>query len=382
MTDFELSYVVMVLLYLMECCLLLPEHSVLFTRAFSRWRVNRSPGCAFTGGKRLALANPLPWAGEWHAAPSPDATLTEQGVITLNSLHDYPQGFAKPRTLKLDDPASAPCLRAFAAAGYPVEDKRVVLPFDQDAGKKNKKKTPPAVDPGLAQWTDSGPARERLARLRSGLLFVKILCSLQFFWAFAGAPQLLAWFSLERMVLPYLFVLFWLGGTIAASFARIHRRVHGQGWKAFGKALWLFVYPLAAMRAVQNVCNGALPPCHESAVAEALMIRKSGGTSKGKDRPGKNDAAMAYLADITAKLRHRLFCRSLTAADSLALARANERLLQAACVNWGVDAVPPPHDPGGMEQEATCYCPVCGIAMVTAVEYCPHCLEVKTALRR
>ena len=382
MTDFELSYVVMVLLYLMECCLLPPEHSVLFTRAFSRWRVNRSPGCSFAGGKRLVLANPLPWAGEWHAAPSPDATFTEQGVITLNSLHDYPQGIAKPRTLKPDDPSSAPYLRAFAAAGYPVGDKQVVLPFDQDAGKKSKKKNPSAVDPGLAHWTNSGPAREHLARVRSGLLFVKILCTLQFFWAFAGAPLLLAYFSLERMVLPYLFVLFWLSGTIAVSFARIHRRVHGQGWKAFGKALWLFVYPLAAMRAAQNICNGALPPCHESAVAEAMMIRKSAGTSQGKDFSGKNGAAMAYLADITVKLRHRLFCRSLTAADSLALARANERLLQAVYANWGVEAVPPLHDPAAMEKEATCYCPVCGIGMAAAMEHCPHCLEVKIVARR
>lgn len=378
MTDFEINYAVMALLYLMECCVPLPEHSVLFTRFFSRWRVNRFPGCAFVSGKRLALMNPLPWAGEWHVAPSPDATVTDQGVITLNSLHDYPQGIGKPRVLKLDDPASEPFLQAFAAAGYLVGEKPVVLPFDREAGGKAGRKKPPAVDPGLARWTDSGPVREALVRFRSGLFLVKILCTMLFLWAFAGAPLLLQYFSLEHMLPPYLFVLFWLSGTIAASFARIYRRAHGRSWKAFGRALWLFVYPLAAMRAAQSLCGRALPPRHESAVAEALMSRKNPQKSGGRNRSGKNDAAAAYLADITVKLRHRLFCRSLSAGDSLALAKANERLLQAVYANWGVDQVPPLHDGGSLEKEAACYCPVCGISMAVTMEYCPHCLEVKT----
>ena len=382
MTDFEISYLLMVLLYLMECCALLPEHSVLFIRPFSRWRVNRLPGCPFIGKKRLALMNPLPWAGEWHTAPSPDATFTDQGIITLNSLHEYPQGLPKARVLEREDPAGEPYLQALAAAGYPAGDTRVVLPFTLDAAKRSRGESPLPADAGLSQWVDSGPVREALSRLRSGLFSVKLLCTLQFLWAFAGPPLLLNYFSPEGMALPYLLVLFWLGGAGAASFARIHRRVHARKWYAFGKALWLFAYPPAAMRAAQLVCNGALPPRHESAVAEALMQRKSGGTAERHERSARNDTAMTYLADITVKLRHRLFFRSLAARDSLALARANERLLQAVYGNWGVSCVPPLHDPGTMEKDTACYCPVCGINLAASMACCPHCLEVKTLARR
>ena len=384
MTDFELTYVVMLLLYLMECCALIPERSTLFTRAFSRWRIDRLPGCAFAGGKRLVLLPPPPFAGEWHAAPLPDATLTDLGIVTVSSLREYPQGLSKPGLLKFDDPAAEPYLQAFADAGYVFPGRRTVLPFDKNTGKKDKADSSPAPAPELARWVDSGPARERLGRLRSGFTLLKILCTMQFLWAFAGAPLLLRYFSLEGMLWPYLFVLYWLGGTIAASFARIHRRVHGQRWKALGKALWLFVYPLSAMRAVQIVCNNALPACHESAVAEALLNRRAAGPEKSpgpnteNEQPDSADAATHYLADITAKLRHRLFFQSLTAEASLALAKANERLLQAIYANWKTPPPPPLHNPANLEKEATCYCPVCGIGMAAAMERCPHCLEVKT----
>ena len=387
MTDFELTYVVMILLYLMECCALIPECSTLFTRVFSRWRINRLPGCAFAGGKRLVLLPPLPFAGEWHLAPLPDATVTDIGVVTVNSLREYPQGLFNPGLLKFDDPVAEPYLQAFAAAGYTIPGKRTVLPFDINSGKKGRADSSPAPAPELAHWVDSGPARERLGRLRSGLALLKILCTMQFLWAFAGAPLLLRYFSLEGMVLPYLFVLYWLGGTIAASFAYVHRRVYGQRWKTLGKALWLFVYPLAAMRAVQIVCNNALPPCHESAVAEVLMHRRAAKADKSAESHAQNgqsdltDAATHYLADITAKLRHRLFFQSLTAEASLALGKANERLLQAIYANWKTSTPPSLHDPANLEKEATCYCPVCGIGMAADIDRCPHCLEVKTRKR-
>ncbi len=386
-TDFELTYVVMIFLYVMECCALIPECGTLFTRVFSRWRINRLPGCAFAGGKRLVLLPPLPFAGEWHVAALPDATVTDIGIVTVNSLREYPQGLSNPGLLKFGDPAAEPYLQAFAAAGYAIPGKRTVLPFDKNPGKKDKTDSAPAPAPELAHWVDSGPARERFGRLRSGLGLLKILCTMQFLWAFAGAPLLLRYFSLEGMVLPYLFVLYWLGGTIAASFAYVHRRVYGQRWKTLGKALWLFVYPLAAMRAVQIVCNNALPPCHESAVAEALMNRRAASAEKNVEsnnqgeQPDLSDAATHYLADITAKLRHRLFFQSLTAEASLALAKANERLLQAIYANWKASPPSPLHDPANLEKEATRYCPVCGIGMAAVIDRCPHCLEVKTRER-
>ena len=378
MTDYELSYAVLVLLYLMECCVLVPENSVLFTRTFSRWRVNRSPGCSFPGGRRLVLINPLPWAAEWHIAPSPDATFTEQGVITLNSLHDYPQGISRPRLIRAGEPEIRPYIQAFADAGYSVGHKRVVVPFDPKGGGESKRECAEAVDPGLVQWTNPAPARARLAQLRGGLLLLKILCAMNFLWGFAGAPLLLAYFSVEGMFLPYLFILFWLGGTSAVRFAFTHRKVHRQRGKALLKALWLFVYPLASMRALQAASAGVMPPCHESAVAEALMCKPGTGTNGREIVPA--DEGTRYLADITAKLRHRLFYRSLTAEASMALGKANERLLQAIYVNWGVAAAPLLHDPEGLEQGTVCYCPVCGIGLAAVMESCPHCLEVKTVL--
>lgn len=402
MTDFELMYVSMAFLYLMECFLLTPEHSVLFTRVFMRWRLNRFPGCAFMGGKRLSLANPLPWAGEWHVAPLPGATITDRGILTVNSLCDYPQGLSLPRLLSFDSPEGKNWLQTFAAAGYPASS-----PADVSST---------ASGSGLAVWTDSGPARDRFRQLHGGVFVLKALCTLQFLWAFAGAPVLLRYFSIHTMVLPYLFVLFWLGGGIAAGFAFTHRRLHGHSWKAFGKALWLFCYPLAAMRAVQIVCAGVAPPCHESAVAEALMNRaksdkgvrlktappgqfhergqdgeKSQGDAIGRhdeqdrydehSRPGesgRHDQGRVYLTEITAKLRYRVFSRSLSTEDSLALGRANERLLQAIYANWGVDSVSLLHGERREEQGELCHCPVCGIGLATVMEYCPHCLEVKT----
>ena len=384
-TDYELCYAVLLLLYLMECCVLVPENSVLFTRTFSRWRINRTPGCPFPGGKRLVLIHPLPWAAEWHIAPSPDATYTGQGVVTLNSLHDYPQGIPRPRLIRFDEPEARRYLRAFANAGYPVGRKQVVTPFAPQGGGKSKGQADTAGDPDLAQWTNSEPARARLIQLRGGLLFLKILCTMNVLWAFAGAPLLLAYFSAEGMFLPYVFILFWLGGTVAVRFAFTHRKVHRQRGKALLKALWLFIYPLAAMRALQTASAGVMPPCHESAVAGALMHAggRSGQNAHGKgEKDAPDSEGGRYLADITAKLRHRLFYRSLTAEASMALAKANERLLQAIYANWGVSAAAPAHDPDSLEPGTVCYCPVCGIGLAAVMEACPHCLEVKTRLRK
>jgi hypothetical protein len=388
-TDFELSYAVMALLYLGECCLLVPEGTVLFSRIFSRWRLNRMPGIAFTGGKRLVLLHPLPWAGEWHCAPSPDATLTERGILTVNSLCEHPRGYSPPRLLEYASPEGKARLEEFSRAGCPLDAAAGNVSGGDGGGAAGP---PPAMEAAFTLWTDSGPVRESLERLR-GLPLLKILCSLQFFWVFAGAPLLLHFFSLDRALPAYLFALFWLGGLIAVHFAAICVRVRGRSWKTVGKALWLFAYPPTAMRAVQILCAGALPPRHESAVAGALMRRRSpgergGGAARrgdgaagpdeeGTEGRGDRDAGSAYLADIAAKLRHRLFSLSLNEENASALARANESLLRAALADWGVPDVPTPHAPGNMDKDVVCHCPVCGVGLTRSGEYCPHCAEVR-----
>jgi hypothetical protein len=373
-TDFELCYALMASCYLGECLLLVPDASVLFSRALERWRINRLPGCAFAG-KRLVLAHPLPWCGEWHSAPSPDATPTEIGLLTINSLHDYPRGFAPPRLLAYAREEAKSRLEDFVLAGCPLD-----VMLDTTSASKDSL---PAVAAAFALWTDARTVRESLARLR-GLSVLKILCGAQFIWAFVGAPALLRGFSPVQALPLFLLALFCLGGFIAVQFAAMHKRLHGRSWKAFGRALWLFVYPPAAMRAVQIICAGAVPPRHESALAQALLRPPGenpdvgGEKNGGGPQPEKNNAAARYLADMTAKLRHRLFSLSLSEEHSLALARANEALIAAVHASWGLPSPPADHAvPRDHAASAVCFCPVCGVSLARREEYCPHCAQVR-----
>ena len=331
MTDFQWLYLVLFLCYLMECVVLVEGQPVLFTRLCLHWRVFRFPGISMGKGRRLLLLNPLPWLADWHIAPQDVYTLTDKGVVTVNSLSVLPE-VEKPVLMDSGDPRAAAFMQCLAGRGNDTA------------------------------WTDPAPARVSLTRVRTLLVLLKLFCAAQFILVFLGAPFLVAVFSIPRMALPFLALVYAFSFCIALCWLWGRHRAGRSGGVRLLKAAWMVVYPLAAMRAVQSLCQGLIPPCHESALALALMK---------ESREGRQ-----YLSQILTRLQNLIWSRSLSPEASLALFRANASLAEAICVHWQCDRLEtlfPTPDPA-----AACQCPVCGVAMRTVETFCPFCPEVRT----
>lgn len=318
---------------MMECLVVVDGRPVLFMRLARGWRVFRSPGISLTREKRLLLMNPLPWLADWHTAPQDELTLTRMGVVSANSLAGMTDGAQRPVLLADDDQQALLARQAAAERG------------------------------DLAAWTDPGPVTAALHQARWPLALLKGLCAGQFLTVFLGAPWLVMAFPLSHVLLPFLALVYGFSACIASCWARIWLKTrHGSKFGML-RVLWLLIYPLAAMRAVQSITQGLVPARHETALARALL---------GTGRSGR-----VYICHALVRLRHCTWPCSLGPEAGAALAAANEELAMAIKAHWalGENAC---HPPCGGHAGAVCVCPVCATAMAVHEEYCPHCPEVRT----
>ena len=367
MTDFQTLYLVFIVCCLAECAVLVEGCPVLITRLFCRWGIFHCPGIAVTRGNRLVFLNPVPWFAEWHLAPQLQCTAVRGGILSVNSLSDLPYpGICR---IKAEGgPLHSLFRQQLEESGFSLEGCPPGTSGTAESGREESRSDArdacaTIADYAYRRWTDPSELIIKRSSIRSPLIQLQVLCTLQLGVGLASGPLFLLELSTARVILGCLIGMYLLGIVIVPIFCVAWKRLLPEKNLPWVRAAWMILYPPASMRAIQILSPAMHGKRHESAVVYALI----GQSGQGK----------AYLEQLLAFLRHRLFSRSLVREDCDALAEANESLARAIRFHWRVPVrvlkIPP-----WVEADAVCYCPVCRISLARSLDYCPHCLEVRT----
>ena len=367
MTNLYTLYWLFIFLCLAESLVLVEGSPVLVTRVFWRWRVFRVPGVRFSKGKRLLFLNPLPWLAEWHTAPRVDVTFSDAGVLPVSSLYGdmLERGASVPGAGEIFEPRRNAAGHIIAAVPSAEERSRLDA-LCKESGLEGAWGEAGFTEDALARWADPAPLQAKRRRIRVHLVLLQLLCTAQLLCVLIGMPVVL----LADLPYLYLFVciaaMYAVGACVVLVFLLAWRRLMPGRLSGIGKALWMCLYPPAAIRAIQTLSPAMRVSLHESAVVLALA---------GK---GGAQAYKSYLADVLTRLLRRTFSRSLAPEAVSALERANHKLSIAIVYHWKPSRPPALFTPETAEHGAVCYCPLCGVSLAVPTEYCPQCLEIRT----
>lgn len=378
MSDGQSLFLVLGLLYLLECFHWLRRGTVAFTSAGSRrWRLRDDDSRpAGTARGFLLFCNPLPPLGlllfthRWPVAFSPDGiALAPANLAACASTRTPFLRFDDIRTVCADGLELIVNGAVFAnCASGPQAQTLAALVKTMVAQPVEKRQ--PALLADLETLYNCRTAGERVAACRRHVRWLRRLGNLLFLFTFGLTPLATRAYGLAWIIIPAAAGMLLLAWTIALLFLRAHRALlpEARGERALHLVKMLLCPPLA-MRAhdalLANVFS-ALPP----AVVAIHLLR-----------------ANALAAFLARHLRSLLFPlqpdepmpTEVTAAwawqgefqlqETMKLLKAN-----------GVDpeallAVPRASDP-----TAKAYCPRC-LAQFTdgALAECPDCRGVKTA---
>ncbi len=376
MTDSQLLFLVLWLLYLAECWVWVRNGGT----AFSGWGL-RAGGWATAGALPgnakggILILNPLPPLGEVFLAEMPQFTLSPDELRRGGIEHlDRPAaGGPDAASRSLDR------IRQVSHAGRDLRlDGKLfaTLADEAEAGRWSALLTrllplPPAARAPLIRHQfreslDADAAARRLEECRRDSRLLRGLCNLLWLWLFF-IPPLVAW----RVGLSHAFATA-LGGTLLLAWGAIlpvwlrkHRaRLPELREARFTEGLKMALFPPAAVRALDVLLARAMSGFHPLAVAAAVL-------------PAAAFAGFArrVLADLEQPLPLPGALEAAAVWHREALREEVRRFLKKRGLNpESLLAPPAATDPG-----CTQYCPRCQTLYTELARTCPDCLDLGLA---
>jgi hypothetical protein len=327
MSEPQLLFVIVVLIWIAECALWLHPDAIAVIRTLRGWRVVAPP--IHRGGERgtLTFSGVVPVvarefiAADWLVHLE---LLTSPGPISV-------QRWANEVTL-----AGAPI--RFASVRAAVRFESLVRMWSVASERRSA-----LVDLARRAAFDETEILDRLGRL-GRLRALPLLCAVQAAWIFAAAP-LLGWvLGFARTGIPMIAGTLALDLVIAALFLFAHRRLVPED--PFGRwtgAMTMIFSPASAAAAIRYLTRPLLGDKHPAAVIGALCSRDElvryarRSLFAGEDEEGAGVYILEYLAS-----------KGVTPAD--------------------LSRVPPRHD-----TSCTTYCPRCEAQYVISEGTCNDC---------
>jgi hypothetical protein len=282
MSELELLFVVLTLLYAWECACWVPRGTVAFrTWLGRRWQVAH-PG-TLLGNPRggFVFAPPLPPLGYLAVAGQLPVSISSEAVLAHVAISVNPGGRA---------PQSGKCFRfdqihSLGARGKRVRINDEVLVIASGPGEAARLaldltriwKSPPSDRPrAIGEWVRSRfdtQAVERLWRECSlELKPIRTTANLLFLWLFLVAPALIAWTGLARCWGGLVAGLLACTVMLARFFRRAHRKFYpGADDERFNHFLITLLAPVTAIRTHDLLTRPLLAYFHPLAVAKALF---------------------------------------------------------------------------------------------------------------
>ncbi len=210
----------------------------------------------------------------------------------------------------------------------------------------------------LRKRFDVRGVRRMHRRVRMGTRWLRRCCDVYFGLVFGVGPTVVVALGADRALLPVLITGAGLGIGIAIYASRVHQRLWPEARAERRKSLWKMVLcPISAVRAVDEICIGAMEGFDPTAVASVLC---------------PPERASDFLARVQRKLQHRSGNDGSDSTAARLLAWHAGRMLEAMSE---LSAALPPVSHSGPEADAGArsYCPRCLCQFVIENGVCPDC---------
>lgn len=374
MTDLELLFLVLAVLYLWECAWWVRRGAVGFqTWLGKRWRIGHPSTLLGNPGGGFMLANPLPPLGTLLLGYQLPVSISSKGVLAFVASSVNP-GWRPPQTGNWFPWDKIQAVR--------VSGKKVLI-----NGQQFLKAASPGLALHLKQHLEtflkaSAPQRdELLRRLTSDSLDIKTvgnrwtqfqektfrlraLTNLLLLYLFLAAPLMIHWFSLERAWLPLLVGLLVCTCSAAILFRRVHKDFYPKCEdERFTHFILVLLSPVSAIRACDMLSRPLFETFHPLALAKVFCP----------------DAGFrAFAQSIVRELRNPglPLCPSTDAA-AVQTEQQSRALLEGEITKFlqraGIAADELVRPPTPTDESCRAYCPRCQAQFTTTAGVCEDC---------
>lgn len=282
MSDLELLFLILALLYVWECLGWLPRGGMAFTTWLGRrWRM--AAPSAWLGNQHggFALAAPLPPLGRFlHAAPFP-VSISPDGVLAFVSTTVHP-GWRPPQSGRFFPFAEIRKVRSknkqvlvngtlLVKCAYPNAARELAEAIDRLA-KLPAAKRADAISELVRGTLDAAAARKRWEGCRQVSRGLRVLVNVLFAYLFVAAPVVIWFVGFKLTWLWLLLGLLVLTITLATLFYRAHRALYpAEDDDRFTHMLTIALSPATATRAHDTLSRPLLQTFHPLVPAKLFL---------------------------------------------------------------------------------------------------------------
>jgi hypothetical protein len=270
MSELQILFVVLVVLYLIQCVAWVPQDSTAFRATlFSGWKLEPE-GFRLAARLRAVPGNPLPPFHGVAVCPPQLVSVSPLGMLTGGTGAQAFQPFDGMREIRAAGKhlriAGAPLL----TAGSPGEAARLAAWLEKIHALAEKKRAA-AIEKHLAAEFDFERASQRFAEFRARTRLLQWTSTALFSFLFLFVPLIVDAVGLARVWPELAAALVVLVAAIAWDFRRAHRKLHPQEGEARWTAmLTIILSPVAAIRPKDVLFRDLFAGFHPLAVARVL----------------------------------------------------------------------------------------------------------------
>jgi hypothetical protein len=374
MSDLELLWLVLLLLYLWECACWIPRESIaLVSRGWTPWQVAWPSSVLSNQWGGFVLVQPFPPLGTIVVTNPIPLSLSPEGMLGFVSSSLHPRG-RPPQTWQFVRFAS---LSSLAASGknLTVEGKPLVRTGSNqvacalaqnlcELANRSAAERALAIDGALRASVDIKAVASRWDEFSESARPLWYLCNGLFLFIFLAVPLTLYGFGLASSWVALVAALFSLTAATAWSFRRAHEELYPEASEnRFSQALTVFLAPTAALRARDILSRPLLAPFHPLAAACVLFTR---------------DHFAAFARTVLLDARHPTATHCPNPEPAAALTEQFFRsrwlvILEEFLRNQGLDPATLDRAPLRLDESCLSYCPRCQAQFVSPAGECTDC---------
>lgn len=278
MTDNQILFMVVLLLYLSECLFWVGSDGLAFTKSFKEWKVTL-PSSLFGNAKGgLALAWPLPFLGKAYLSYFLPLSFSEKGIVNASL-----EGVGKRTATLLDNPTFILYEEIknvtykggdlivngelFCKCGSTGQANALAEFLQNIRCQKERKVTIHNFLKSLFDMNSLRAAHETISQQTKSLV---ILCNSQFFCLLIIAPILLYFFGTQLLIASFIYIIL-TNLLIAIFFYLVHRKIYpNQIGERVSDVLKMIFCPPMTIRATDVLTLRYLTAFHPLAVARLV----------------------------------------------------------------------------------------------------------------
>ena len=272
MSELQLLFAVLVVLYLVQCVAWVPQDSAAFRPGFfSGWKLELEGFRLAAWRIRGVPGNPLPPLHGVAVCPPLLVSVSPLGVARDTSGPDSYRPFEGMRELAAAGKQVRIAGKAFLAASSPAEAARLAAWLEKLRGLPENKRAA-SIEKHFSHAFDFDHASQRFAEYEESTALLRWTCTALFAFLFLFLPLIVDAVGLVRVWPTLAGMLVMLVGAIAWHFRRAHLLLYpDEGDARWTAMITVILSPVAAIRARDVLLRDLFAAFHPLAVARVLF---------------------------------------------------------------------------------------------------------------